>query len=113
MSKKILLVEDDDDLRDAVAESLEVEGHRVESAMNGADALAKLNAGARPDVILLDLMMPVMDGWQFRAAQLADPKHADIPVIVITAAGAMKEQIEQIIRKPFVPEDLFRAVAAV
>jgi CheY-like chemotaxis protein len=115
VSRRILLVEDDDDLRDAVAESLEDEGYRVESAIHGADALAKLNSGARPDVILLDLMMPVMDGWQFRAAQLAHPEHAHIPVIVITAAGSLKKQIDarQIIRKPFAPEELLRAVAAV
>jgi CheY-like chemotaxis protein len=114
VSKRILLVDDDEALRDAIAESLELEGHRVECAVHGRDALAKLNAGSRPDVILLDLMMPVMDGWQFRAAQLAHPDYASIPVVVVTAAGILKQDIDarQILRKPFRLEDLFDAVAA-
>ncbi len=114
MSKRILLVDDDPALREALTEALESDGHRVEGAVNGADALAKLRGGARPDVILLDLMMPVMDGWQFRAAQLEDADHAAIPVIVITAAGVLKQDIDarQILRKPFRLEDLYQAIAA-
>ncbi|MFL5274543.1 MAG: response regulator [Anaeromyxobacteraceae bacterium] len=115
MSKGILLVDDDPGLRDALGEALEIDGHRVETAVHGADALAKLAAGARPDLILLDLMMPVMDGWQFRAAQLAHPDYASIPVIVITAAGVLKQQIDtcRILRKPFRMEELFQAIAEV
>src|SRR4051794_9030472 len=73
---------------------LELEGYRVESAANGKLALERLGAGVRPAVILLDLMMPVMDGWQFRQAQVRDSSLARIPVIVVSAAG--RERTTQI-----------------
>jgi len=78
----ILLVDDDPDIRSAVKEFLHHEGFTVVPAPNGADALNTLRTGFRPNVIVLDIMMPVMDGWDFRAAQLADPgdpthAHAD------------------------------------
>jgi CheY-like chemotaxis protein len=110
--KTILLVDDDESLREAVAEVLEDEGHRVERCIDGADALAKLRAGVKPDLILLDLMMPIMDGWQFREAQLKDPRLAPIPVIVVTAAGGVLKHIDarRILRKPFAVDELFEAV---
>ena len=82
----ILLVDDDPDIRSAVKEFLHHEGFTVVPAPNGADALNTLRTGFRPNVIVLDIMMPVMDGWDFRAAQLADPSLRDIPVIVISAS---------------------------
>src|SRR5687768_15751269 len=66
---------------------LELEGFRVELAANGKQALDRLNAGVHPCVILLDLMMPIMDGWQFRRQQVLDQGLAEIPVIVVSAAG--------------------------
>ena len=73
---------------------LELEGFRVELASNGKQALDRLKAGVEPCVILLDLMMPVMDGWQFRRQQVNDQHLADIPVIVVSAAG--KDRIAEI-----------------
>ncbi|HET9597571.1 MAG TPA: response regulator [Anaeromyxobacteraceae bacterium] len=114
MSKAILLVDDDEALRETLAEVLEDEGHAVECATDGADAMAKLRGGLRPDVILLDLMMPVMNGWQFREAQLADAELASMPVIVITA-GRPERAIDarKILKKPFDVEELLLAIATV
>jgi CheY-like chemotaxis protein len=114
VSKTILIVDDDDALREALAEMLALEGFRIECSPHGAEAIAKLNAGLRPHLILLDLMMPVMDGWEFREAQLARAELADIPVVVITAAGVLKKPIDarHILRKPFRIEELVRVVTA-
>jgi CheY-like chemotaxis protein len=73
---------------------LELEGFQVELAANGRQALDRLTAGMHPCVILLDLMMPVMDGWQFRREQIRDRELAGIPVIVVSAAG--RERIAEI-----------------
>jgi len=82
----ILVVEDDADIRGALAAVLETSGYRVVEAENGKDALAHLRDPA-VDVclILLDLFMPVMNGWAFRAEQLRDPALATVPVVVVTA----------------------------
>ena len=84
----ILLVEDNDDVREMMAVALELGGHTVWTAANGRDALARLRQGVRPCLILLDLMMPVMNGWELRAALKADATLADIPVIVVSAVTA-------------------------
>jgi CheY-like chemotaxis protein len=84
-SARILLVEDDPALRSALAEVLREHGYDVACASDGRDALAKLD-GATPSVILLDLAMPVMDGWTFRAAQRKDPRYAAIPTVVLSAS---------------------------
>jgi len=89
----VLLVDDDQAILDGVGEFLGEEGFKVVAADNGAAALAHLRAGLRADVILLDVMMPVMDGWDFRASQLADPALREIPVIVISASGFARETI--------------------
>jgi len=83
----VLLVEDDSAVRDATSELLEDEGFSVVAAGDGRDALDLLRAGLRPAVIVLDLMMPRMDGWDFRHVQMADQSLREIPVIVVTAAG--------------------------
>jgi CheY-like chemotaxis protein len=87
----VLGIEDDKELRRTLADVLQEAGYETQVAWNGADALGKLRRGPRPRVILLDLMMPVMNGWQFRTAQLEDPRLADIPVIVLTAADIEEE----------------------
>jgi len=88
---QVLIVEDDRDTREMLEHFLELEGFAVRTAANGEAALATLRSGDRPCVILLDLMMPVMNGWQFRAAQTQDPAFAAIPVVVVTAAGSRTE----------------------
>lgn len=90
----VFVIEDDVDTRDMLGKFLELEGFKVEVAANGQQALERLNAGVHPCVILLDLMMPVMDGWQFRQRQVRDRQIADIPVIVVSAAG--KDRIADI-----------------
>ena len=81
----ILIVEDDADVREAMAVFLMGEGYKVAEAEHGAEALDQLRSASRFCLILLDLFMPVMDGWTFRAEQLADQTLAEIPVIVISA----------------------------
>ena len=93
---------------------LELEGFQVELAANGRQALDRLTAGMHPCVILLDLMMPVMDGWQFRREQVRDRELADIPVIVVSAAG--RERIAEIdanayLTKPVDLEQLLERVS--
>ena len=86
-SCSILVVDDDPDILETTRFVLECAGYRVSTAANGTEALTRLHAEAAPCVILLDLMMPVMNGWEFRAEQARDPGLAAIPVIVVTGAG--------------------------
>jgi CheY-like chemotaxis protein len=90
----VLVIEDDADILRSIVQVLEDEGYVVRAAENGRVALAALRApGASPPcVILLDLMMPVMDGWAFRAEQLRDPTLAHIPVVLLTADGNAVEK---------------------
>jgi CheY-like chemotaxis protein len=81
----VLIVEDDEDLRDMMAQMLTIEGFAAASVSNGREALDYLHTADKPSVILLDLMMPVMDGWEFRRQQKADPDLAPVPVIVLSA----------------------------
>src|SRR4051812_12376876 len=66
---------------------LEVEGYEVTSAGNGREALDRLGGGPRPDLILLDLMMPVMTGWEFLDQRKQDPRLAAIPVVILSAVS--------------------------
>ena len=84
----VLLVEDDDAAREALSDCLEMEGITVVAARNGKEALEYLHKAPKPKIILLDLFMPVMTGWEFRAAQKKDTAIADIPVVVVTAFGS-------------------------
>jgi CheY-like chemotaxis protein len=84
----VLIVEDDEDLRDMMAQLLTIEGFDAATVSNGREALDYLQTSEKPHVILLDLMMPVMDGWEFRRQQKADPDLARVPVIVLSALDA-------------------------
>ena len=111
----ILVVEDDADIRSALCAILEDEGYRVACAADGQEALGALRAGLRPSVILLDLMMPVMDGPDFRAAQLRDPRLAAIPIVVLTADGRFEQAAKALgaaaaFAKPFELKVLLRAL---
>jgi CheY-like chemotaxis protein len=88
MSREILVVDDDRDIREALVEILVNEGYPVEMAENGAQALELIRRGPIPALVLLDLMMPVMSGWEF--LELAEQDHdlADIPVVVVSAMPA-------------------------
>ncbi len=83
---RILLVEDDDALREALREVLVDEGFGVECAANGPEALEQLDRNPAPDLIVLDLVMPVMDGWTFRDTQRMTPRLARIPTMVLSAS---------------------------
>jgi CheY-like chemotaxis protein len=83
----VLVVEDDIDIREAMVAILEGNGYQVRAAANGADALLELQGGNLPCLILLDLMMPVMDGWTFCQEKDKDPAFSDIPVLVVSAVA--------------------------
>lgn len=89
----VLVVDDDEDIRLTLQQILEEEGFQVRSAANGQEALELLLASREsPRLILLDLMMPVMDGSRFRSRQIAEPRIADVPVIIISAGGGLSQK---------------------
>lgn len=111
-NREILIVEDDDDIRESVLEILADAGYSATGARHGQDALERLR-GARtlPGLILLDLMMPVMDGHEFRARQVLDPVLREVPVVVLTADvryadSAAALQAAAALRKPVSLMDL-------
>jgi signal transduction histidine kinase len=101
--RTLLVVEDDDDIRDTLVSLLSMEGFRVAGCSNGHEALEWLRSSPKPDLILLDLRMPVMDGWQFRVAQKSDPQLASIPAIALSADSTAKAaaiDAEAYLKKP-------------
>ncbi len=106
------MVEDDLDLGETVCEILKMSGYRTSHATDGLAALQVLGQGELFDLILLDLMMPRMDGWAFRDAQLRDKKLKDIPVVVISAMGEISKPIkaDSVLRKPVSPETLLQTI---
>jgi two-component system, chemotaxis family, chemotaxis protein CheY len=101
----IMIVEDDADNASALREVLEEEGYQVTRACDGADALKKLSGGPAPGLILLDYMMPEMDGSQLARAVKADKRFAEIPLVMLTANGraasrALGDTITQCLAKP-------------
>jgi len=115
-SKTILLVDDDDSFRVLVSHLLKREGYNVVNAANGYDALEYLKKNPiLPSLILLDLRMPVMDGWHFRTIQKADPRLNSIPVIVITSLNTMEDDVVSIqaaayCRKPIEGDILLKTI---
>jgi len=106
----VLIVDDEYDIRQAVTEVLAEEGYEVISASDGAEALAQLRAH-HPNLVLLDLMMPGMNGWEFREEQQHDPEVADIPVIILSALGKVPSiDADGFLPKPFDLEDLLSNV---
>jgi CheY-like chemotaxis protein len=112
----VLVVDDDEDIREALEMVLETNGHPVVSAGDGAEALEYLKREKRrPCVILLDLMMPGMNGFELHEALSAEPAYAGIPIVVITGAGADVEELatpmtSEILRKPFDLHTVLKAV---
>ncbi len=113
----ILFVEDDDDIREHCAKFLEQAGFHVIQAGDGAAALRFLERGLRPALIVLDLIMPNMNGWEFRRAQIQNPRFAKSPVLLMSGAHQMlidpaMKGISGYLRKPVHLEDLLSAVEA-
>lgn len=94
---QVLLIEDDEEIRESLLEILVEHGYEARGAVHGRDALEQLRASPfRPCLILLDLMMPVMDGRSFREEQLRSPELAQIPVVVISAFGELAHDVDQL-----------------
>jgi CheY-like chemotaxis protein len=115
MGLTILVVDDDPDVRDTIADVLGTGGYRVLQASEGKEALGVL-ARERADLIILDMLMPVMDGRAFLEAQRSLPAVADIPVLVITAYGVAPEDAERLktsgfLSKPMEARQLLQTVA--
>jgi CheY-like chemotaxis protein len=109
--KTVLLVEDDAIVRGAMQMVLQWEGYQVTCAGNGLEALDILRTSEPPSIILLDLMLPVLDGWQLRDALKEDPNLAAIPVVVISALDAAQvPDAAGHVQKPFQAEQLLEAV---
>ncbi len=109
----ILVVDDDTDLRETLGELLTNEGYGTHLCENGRAALEFLRQGGRPELILLDLMMPEMNGWQFREEQLKDAALREIPVVVMTASRGFDGHAiaaEEILYKPVGLGELIDAV---
>jgi DNA-binding response OmpR family regulator len=100
---KVLVVEDDVGIREMLIEVLEMEGYEIRSSKHGLDALTVLERWS-PHVILLDLNMPVMDGWAFRAEQRRRHSIANIPVIVLSASRATRTDIQGLSAADFLPK---------
>jgi CheY-like chemotaxis protein len=110
----ILVVEDDEIIRESMREVFELEGFDVVTASNGREALEVVRNGARPCAVVLDLFMPVMDGWQFLAEIERDGELADLPVTVVSGAGDRVSGIgrRRYLRKPVTSATLVAAVRA-
>ena len=109
----ILVVDDDLDTCDSIAEVLVEHGYQVACAHDGRDALQRLKNGPRPAAIILDLMMPGINGWQLRDEMLKDDELADIPVIVVTAAAhywGAPDKTQGRLQKPFNVKELVEYV---
>jgi DNA-binding response OmpR family regulator len=112
--RRVLVVDDDVSIQGFLVDALADEGYEVRTATNGQAALAILYEW-RPDLILLDLMMPEMDGWQFRARQLTLPEAAAIPVIVLSAMRDPTPKVQgltpsRVFVKPFDLEELLSTI---
>jgi CheY-like chemotaxis protein len=113
----VLVVEDDEDIRADLTAILRVKGFTVDEAANGKEALARMHNGTSPCVIVLDLMMPVMNGWELRQMMRQDAQLADIPVIVVSGKGRIAPEEERVLApaavlvKPFELTELLALVA--
>jgi len=116
---RVMIVEDDFETRELIAEVLRDDGYAVQTAANGAEALATLRTvtDERPDIILLDLMMPIMSGWQFLEERATDQDLARIPVLVLSADPsrqlASSRGVVAVVGKPFDLPRLLKLVRAV
>jgi CheY-like chemotaxis protein len=112
-NRRVLLIDDDDDLRDALTIVLRERGWLAEAYAEGTAALARLRAAAEPapDLLLLDLMLPIMNGWQFLEAMRGDVRLAAIPVVLMSASripADPNQRVAAVLQKPFSVEALVK-----
>ena len=116
MSERVvMIIDDDDDIVDTVRMILQRQGWEVASAPEGAAALEQLRGGLRPELILLDLMMPGLNGWQFTELLRADPALGNPPIVVLSGAGDVAAKAASVgavahLRKPFELSELVEVV---
>ena len=114
MKKTIMVIEDENDIRSSLKEILELEGYDVLTAENGQDALNVLKQSTKPNLILLDMKMPVMNGWEF-AENFRKTYDSSSPIVVVTAAADSEQRAKDInatgwISKPFELNDLLKKI---
>ncbi len=112
----VLIVEDEHDIREDLADVLRDNGYQVFTASNGAEGIRLLREQTSPHVILLDLVMPVMNGYEFRDAQSKEPEWAGIPTVIMSGDGALPQrafelQVQGLIPKPFTLDHLLETVS--
>ncbi len=112
---RVMVIEDDTDLREAICLMLHYEGYEASGCPNGREAIHRLEDGHQSDVILLDLMMPVMNGWEFCEYRAGAPALARVPVIVITARRGVTPPlgVSDVLLKPFDADELYDAIGRV
>jgi CheY-like chemotaxis protein len=118
MAQHILIIDDEEDIREALRDVFEGEGCAVSTATNGREAIQLLQKGEKPDVILLDLMMPVMNGTEFVQHQRLDSKITTIPVILMSADSQTRQKalalgVQGHLRKPVELDDLIAKVHSI
>jgi CheY-like chemotaxis protein len=112
----VLLVDDDRKSREALAEFLSLKGHVVQCAANGSEALRLIDdTQTHPELIFLDLMMPVLDGWGFLAERAKNPLLADVPVVIMTGSCDVTQKAKEagavaVVRKPLEPQTLLGVI---
>jgi CheY-like chemotaxis protein len=113
----VLIVDDDEDIGETISLILGTRGYRTSVARDGAEALQLMQTQPLPEVVLLDMMMPGMNGEDFRAAQLKDARIANVPVVLMTGDGRAQEKaarlgVSRFLRKPIAINDLIEVIAA-
>lgn len=103
---RLLVVDDDHDILFSIQDALEMEGYQVSTATSGREALESLRRGLRPDLILLDLMMPDVSGWAFRAWQRTQAEFASIPVIIVSGQGLSAAEVSRLGVEGYLPKPL-------
>jgi CheY-like chemotaxis protein len=113
MGTRIVVIDDDADLRKAMSAILRLEGHEVTGFADATDAINRIEAGLGVDVILLDLMMPIMNGWEFCERRRQSDALKKVPVIIVTARQSIEPPagVSEVLLKPFDPQRLEEAIA--
>jgi CheY-like chemotaxis protein len=108
----VMVVDDDEDWRELVVQFLRDAGFEAVGASHGREALARIRGGLAPDLLVIDLEMPVMTGWELRRELLRDPALAGLPVLVASSADPGPLAADPCLAKPYGGADLLRAIGA-